>query len=201
MNKYKAPLIITIILFLLINTAYFWEGMLGVSNLLCLLVFALCFIVLVVHLFFQLFLAIKEKLRDKSQLYLIGIMFMLLGLIFVRPFGVIDFEKFEGQDLLIATREGVANCTTTLKLKENNKFYMRSVCFGIDKVGGTYSVNKDTIRFKFFSVRNDDDRFKLAVLRRNKDKNGKIYYDFDLYKSVNDTVPFRLFVTKNNLFK
>jgi hypothetical protein len=53
-------------------------------------------------------------------------MICLLGLIVAKPNGIIPFEKFESKDLFVACQEGVASCTTNLRLKENNQFYIRN---------------------------------------------------------------------------
>jgi len=142
MRQYKTILISTIILFLLINTGYYWEGMLGGWNFLLLILYALSFLVLFLCLIRQLYLVVRERFKDKGRIYLTIIMIFLLGLIVAKPNGIIDFEKFEGKDLFIAFQEGVANCTTMLKLKEKEQFYIRSICFGDTKTWGNYSVKR-----------------------------------------------------------
>lgn len=203
MIKNKGVLIVTLILFLLVNTNYYWEGLFGGWNMLIFLIFVIGFLVLSGCLFYHIFLVIKEKFKDRSRIYLIGCMSILLGLIAWHPRGVVDFEKFEENDLFVAGRGGVANCTTTLKLKQKNQFYIRSVCFGIDKVSGTYTVNKDTVKFKFSPYSSRDDRFMYGIIKITpvKYQSDKGIGEIQLYKSVKDTVPFSLVVFKNALIK
>ena len=133
MLKNKALLIISIIFFLLLNTRYYWEGVLGAWAMLEVIILILTFIILFIALIYQIFLAIKEKLTVKSRTILIAIMSATLGTDAIKPHGLIDFEKFEHDDLLIAGRKGVAGCMTTLKLKVNNEFYIKSVCLGLTR--------------------------------------------------------------------
>jgi hypothetical protein len=199
MRPYKTLLISTIILFLFINTCYYWEGMLGEWNLLSLVLYALSFLILLICLTRQLYLVIRERLKNKARIYLTVIMIFLLGLIAAKPKGIIDFERFESKDLFIAWREGVANCTTTLKLKENKQFYIRSICFGVTKNSGNYSVKDDTIKFKFSLLNNREKHYEFGIYKAYNHPNGKIIGEIRLYTSSKDTLPYPLGVYKNEL--
>ena len=78
---------------------------------------------------------------------------MFLSFVFIDPFifpgGIIDFEKFESETILIAQREGVANCTNRLKFKVDGSFLERAVCFGIEEIRGNYKLKGDTIFFEY----------------------------------------------------
>jgi len=198
MIKSKGIFIAALILFFLVSTAYYWESMLGALNMLVLLIFAISFLILAGCLLYQIYLTVRERLNDKSRIYLVVCMVVLLGLMIIRPHGIIDFERFEAKDLLIGGREGSANCTTTLKLKEDNTFYLRTICFGGDKVGGTYRVKNDTVKFKFSSA---NDNFKFGILKLGKHQTDRIIGDIYLYRSKKDTVPVILNVIKNYLIK
>ena len=97
------------------------------------IILILTFIILFIALIYQIFLAIKEKQIVKSRIILIIIMLVILTSTAIKPGGVIAFENFEKKDLFIARRGGVAGCMTTLKLKVNNEFYIKSVCLGLTR--------------------------------------------------------------------
>lgn len=187
----------TLILFVLVNTRYYWEGMLGGWNMLLFPVCVLTLLVLFVSLLVQFYRIIGNRFKNRSVAWITGIAALLLALIVWQPYGIINYESFEDKDVLIAFNEGVANCTTTLKLKENKTFYIRSVCFGIDKEGGTYTLINDTIKFNFSSYR---PKYRFAVFKKGR-KQKILPYELYLYKSVADTLPYPLVITKNLLLK
>jgi hypothetical protein len=178
----------------MINTEYYWEGMLFGFDFYLKLVYFIWFLILTICWLRQLFLVIKERFKNKPRVYTILIVGSLLGLIFAKPFGVIDFEKFEGRDKLVAMQEGAANCTITLKLKENDKFTLTSFCFGEDKIYGTYSINKDTIKLKNSILNEITKRYEYGIYKK---ATGEIL----LYHSQKDTMPYPLTVFKNELIK
>ncbi len=112
-----------------------------------------------------------------------------LGLASFKPNGFINFEKFEGSDILIAQREGAANCTTTFKLKENNKFTEQSVCFGTTEIKGDYKIQNDTIFFENVELgRGEDEFYKFAVIRPSKFNKDNKHFDLVRYKDLKDTI-------------
>ncbi|TSD66560.1 hypothetical protein FFF34_003905 [Inquilinus sp. KBS0705] len=190
-------LIATIILFLLLNTAYYWEGLLSFLLIPATLLMALCYVVIIIYLLGELFRLIRGRFKDRIRLYQTGVIIVLMILIGIRPLGIINFDKLEGKDLFIADREGAANCTITLKLKANSKFYINSVCFGVDKYWGTYQIVKDTIKFNFRTT--NENSFKYAVFKPAKSSKDVSYVT--LYRLKNDKLPLALAVEKNDLFK
>jgi hypothetical protein len=173
--KNKGLLITTIIFFIIVNTTYYWEGKFGLFAFPAFLVLVVVYLGLAISLVIIIFLAVKEKLVYKSRLLLIGLLTIVLALTFYKPFGLINFDKLEGDNLLIAEREGAANCMTTLKLKDDFTFRERTVCFGITEIKGNYHLQNDTIFFDNVSVgRHEDEFYKFAVIepsKFNKDKN------------------------------
>lgn len=126
----------------------------------------------------------------------------VLALAFFKPAGLIDFWKFEGNDILIAKREGAANCMTTFKLKENNKFTEKSVCFGMTEIKGDYKLKNDTIFFENVKLgRGEDEFYKFAIIRPSKFNNANSHFDLVRYKSLNDSIGHELWITKNDLYK
>ncbi|MFA6249449.1 MAG: hypothetical protein WC615_21100 [Mucilaginibacter sp.] len=189
---FKSRLVISaIILFLVINTSYFWEGMLGIFAILFYLILIIVFAVLVFSVLKQLYFAIKENFKNKQRLYKICFVLLVLTAVLMRPFGIRDYAVFESENILVADREGAANCMTTLMLKESGRFKMRSVCFGIDEDMGTYAIQNDTIKLNYSSSRGATDMFKYAVLDSTKK-----YLRF--YNTTPDTTPYWLYIRLNN---
>lgn len=116
--------------------------------------------------------------------------------------GLIDFDQFEGNNVLVAQREGAANCMTTLKLKDDFTFKEQSICFSVTENNGNYHLQNDTIYFDNVSVGVHEDKFyEFAVIEPSKfDKSGK-YFELIRYKNLTDTVGHSLWITKNELNK
>jgi hypothetical protein len=200
--KNKGLIITTIIFFLLINTTYYWEGKLGVLAFPGFLLLAIIYIGLAIALLRQLYFSVKERFKIRYRNVTIGLLTLVLVLTFLKPAGLIGFDKFEGINLLVAEREGAANCFTTLKLKDNMTFRERIGCFGVSETKGTYKFVNDTIFFdnvKFSRANNEF--YKFAIIRPSKFDNNKIIADLILYKDLKDTTGYELWITKNELQK
>lgn len=196
--KNKGLIISTLLFFLIVNTNYFWEGKLGIVVFPIFLILVLVFIVLSILLLGQLIKGIKEKFSDKTRNVTIGIITTILILVFLKPNGLIKFDKFNGTDILIAQREGVANCMTTIKLKENMTFRERRVCFGVTEIKGTYELRNDTIFFENIEYgRNENEFYEFAVIKPSKINPDK--FDFVRFKNKNDTIVHELWIVKNEL--
>ena len=98
----------------MVNTTYYWEGKLGLFAFPAFLLLVVIYAGLGITLVKQLYFLIKEKFVDYQRLLKVGLLTIVLVLTFYKPFGLIDFDKLEGGDILIAEREGSANCMTTL---------------------------------------------------------------------------------------
>jgi hypothetical protein len=201
MNKYRL-IIATIIFFLILNTSYYWEGKLGLFAFPSFILLILIYIGLGISLFRQLYLIIKEKFDNKLRLITIGLLVFVLIITFLRPNGLINFDKLEGGDILVAEREGAANCMTTLKLKDDYTFKERNVCFGVTETKGKYHINNDTIYFDNVNIgRHIDEYYSFGVVKPSKfSKDGK-HFDFVRYKNLTDTLGHELWITKNELNK
>lgn len=200
--KNKGLIITTIIFFLIVNTAYYWEGKLGFFAIPAFLILAFMYLGLGIALIRQIYCLIKENFADKKRLINIGLLTLVLTLTFLKPFGLIDFDKLEGDNVLIAEREGSANCMTTLKLKDNFTFSERSICFGMTETKGNYYLQNDTIYFyKVRLGRHENEFYKFAVIEPSKfNKDGK-HFCLKRYKSLTDTIGNELWITKNELNK
>lgn len=198
MIKNKGLLTCAAVCFLGINTTYFWEGSLGLLMFPLLFVLIISMPIMAILWFRQLYLTIKEKFSDKPRIYSMLCIAILLGCIIAQPYGIIDFEKMESKDVLLANREGVAGCQSYIKLKKDMSFYVKSICFGVDKVSGNYALINDTIRFKTSTA----NYFKFGVIKPDttisKIKNPDILY---LYRSAKDFEPLWMYITKNDLKK
>ena len=201
--KNKGLLIAVIIFFLIINTTYYWEVKLGFFIFPAFLILVVVHFVFAIILIGQIYFAVKEKLTNKPRLLTIGLLTIVLVLTFIRPYGLIDFDRLQGGDILIAEREGAANCTTTLKLKDNFTFRERSVCFEVSEIVGKYRFQNDTIYFdNVKSGKNKTEYYQFAVIR-SPSEYGKSKYiaDLMLYKNLDDTLKRYLMITKNELDK
>ena len=200
MKKYGLIISITI-LFLLINTSYYWDAHIGFLVFPITIIMFFAFYVIGAVLIFQIYRGFKKKITDKKMNISIVIVTIGLILIYLRPYGIIDYEKFEGENVLVAKREGSANCMKTLKLKSNNYFKERDVCFGIYEVTGEYLLKNDTIYFKNveFSNNRSNDFYEFAVFRLTKYGKNGISKDLVRYKNKDDTIGHILSIVKNNL--
>lgn len=197
--KKKSLILTTIVFFLIVNLNHFWEGKLGILAFPIFTFLAIVFLVLAIIYLIQIVKGLKEKFTNQNRNWTIGIMTLGLGLIFLKPNGIINFDKLEGEDLFIAQREGGGNCTIIFKIKPNNKFKERSVCFGVKEVRGNYEIRNDTIFFSEASVpRRDEDYYEYAILKKSKYTDGNALFR---YRNQNDTIGHELWITKNGLIK
>lgn len=196
--KNKGLLITAIIFFLIVNTLYFWKGKLGIWAFPTFAVLALVFIVLTVLLFRQIYLLIKERFTNKSRLFSAGILFSVLALVLYKPMGIIDFDSLEGEDVLVAQREGAANCMTTFKLKDNLTFKERSVCFGLEEQTGTYHLSNDTIYFSYSTQDKDVKKYEFAIVEEFGNNTPKSFY-LKLFGTKNDSIDMSLSIKELKL--
>jgi hypothetical protein len=166
------------------------------------LILVLVFIGLTIALLRHIFFAVREKLTDKHRLVTISLLTAVLCLTYFFPFGFINFDRLSGDDLLVAQREGAANCMTTFKLKDNNTFTERSVCFGVTEIKGDYRIARDTIYFENVEVgRHEDGFYEFAVIRPSKFNTDSNRFDLVRFKSFGDTTGHELWIIKNELSK
>jgi len=200
--KQKGLFIATILFFLIVNTNYYWEGKLGFFAFPTFFLLMIVYLVLAFLLLRQLLFAFRKKFIDKQRLVIISILLVVLTVTFLKPNGLINFDKLQGKDLLVAEREGAANCMTTLKLKENNTFTERTVCFGVMEIKGNYELKGDTIFFKDIGfVRHESGYYKFAVIRKSDSEKTKYLGDIVMYKSYSDSTGRELWITMNELTK
>lgn len=199
--KQKKILIATIIFFLIVNTQYYWEGKMGLWAIPFFLLLVLSFFLLLIVLLFQTFLSIKEKFVVKSRIGAITLLIIILGTTYFFPRGLFDFDKLNGEYVMIASREGAANCMTTLKLNEKMEFKELITCFGTSEIKGKYEVRNDTIFFKNIDLgRHEKEFYEFAILVPCKYCANKKILNLMRYKNKYDTVGHELSIQKNILF-
>jgi hypothetical protein len=190
------------IFFLIVNTTYYWEGKLELFAFPVFLILVIIFLGLGVALIRQIYFLVKENFKDNKRIIDIGLITLILTLIFLKPYGLIDLDKLEGDNILIAEKEGSANCMTTLKLKDNFKFSVRSVCFGITEIKGKFRLQNDTIFFDYVNVgRHENELYKFGIVNLSNSNNSKSIPYLTIYKKLTDTNGHKLWITKNDLNK
>lgn len=198
--NYKVLIPTTVVFFILVNTSYFWEYKLGVYAMPATFAFVIVFLGLGIILVRQIYLAAKEKFKDKQRIFSVILLATVLVLTYFFPLGIINFEKLSGNDVLIAEHEGAANCMTILKLKDNYKFTEKNVCFGLTEVNGNYKIINDTIYFYNIKFgRNENEYYEFAVIKPSKFNSKKDAFDLVRFKNKSDTTGNGLWITKNEL--
>ena len=197
----RRTFIATVVFILIINTANLWEGQLGGFHFFLLLFLFVYFLFLSGFLLKQFLAAFDEKFKDKRRLYLLAFLLFTLVSTVLYPGGLINFDKWGSQTVFIAQMEGAANCTTTLKLKKDNTFVERVICFGITDSKGSYRLKGDTIFFHDVAAgRNKGKFYKYAVLRRPDIKSQCNSGHLECYMRLTDTIGFTYMIVKDELF-
>lgn len=197
--KYKGFIIATTIFFLIINTSYFWEGKLGGWAFPVFTVLFIFYVILAAMLLRQLIVSFKEKFTDRQRVTVSVSLLLILLLVCFKPSGIIDFDKLAGKDVLIAEREGAANCKTLLKLKDNYTFIEKSVCFSVTEVKGSYEIRGDTVFFKNVSLDRYTDSFYQYAIVRPTGYEVKAIGSLMLYRDKADKKGQELWIVRNDL--
>jgi hypothetical protein len=181
-----------------VNTSYFWEAKLGFYSFPLLSILALTFLILAFVLLRQIILSIREKFKNRERSIAIILLSCVLALAFFKPTGIINFEIFESENVLIAEREGAANCTTKIKIKKDYSFIVKDICFAISEVTGTYTYKNDTLFFDNYNKsRTGEEFYEFAVIKRDERISKKKL--LILYENKSDSIGNFLIVTENNL--
>lgn len=168
----RSKLIIGIALafFLLVNTSDLWTDNLGFYAMIFSIILFLTFIGLTIILIIQLLYAFKERFKNRERNLTAIVLVLVLILTVFMPFGIVNFKKFESKDILVAQREGVANCTVTLKLKENNEFAFSNICFGTSMTKGEFKIGGDTIYFQNTKLGRSVENFYEFGIKENENR-------------------------------
>ena len=194
--KNKSLLKWTIVFFIIVSTTYFWEVKLGALGIIISIVLFGYYLVLVIGFLFQIIRFIQEKFINKERFILISIMTFVLVSAYFKPKGLIDFDALEGNDILIAQREGVANCFIRLKLKENNLFIKKTYCFGVTEIRGKYNLKGDTIFFTDTKGDQIENFYQFGVIKSNSNSSIILYFN-----SEGERMSDLMLLKKNELIK
>jgi hypothetical protein len=198
-SKNKALYILVIIFFLAINTRYYWISKVGMLSMPIDFILLIVYLGLAIMLLLQVFLYLKERLTDKRRIYIIGLLSVVLSLTFYKPFGLIDFDKLEGEDILVAQSEGAGNCSSTFKLKDNFVFKEKIVCFGVLEIKGTYKISNDTIYFDYSETTSlENKKYEFAVVEELEHYTENPLA-LKLYMNKADTIGHYYYIGKNEL--
>jgi hypothetical protein len=198
--KNKKLITTIIVFFIIVNTAYYWKGKLDFLTFPTFFVLFIVYVGLCIALIRENYFAFKDNFKDKKRILTIGLLIPVLALTFLKPFGFINFEEFEGKNILIAEREGVAGCKMTLKLKKNNDFTAKSICFGMTEIKGNYKLKNDTIYFENVELgRGEKEFYEFAIIEPLKFYTNNKHFVLLSYKSKNDTIGHRLKIILNEL--
>jgi hypothetical protein len=190
----KFVIVYSIIFLVLVNTSFFWEQLSGlefVIGILFLLTFAGTFLLFAIFGLLSLFNKFKKK-RFNFGFIVFGLLCLFVTYF---PTGFIDFEKhLHGKNMLSLSIEGAANCTTTIHLKSNNRFYRHNICFGNTKDRGDYKIENDTIWFTYDYNKNIEVLNTFAVIERNSNQ-----LIINYRRITNDTIVVPMKVYRNEL--
>jgi hypothetical protein len=198
--KHKGLFIATVVFLLLVNTTYYWEGKMGMFAMVTSVLMIFYFLVLAAFLISQAVSAVREKFKNRDRVTLTGFMAVVLVLCVLFPGGLVNFERFESESILIAHREGVANCTMTIKFRKDNSFVEHHICFGLDETTGAYRVAGDTIFFEDISPgRSAGERYSYATIEAHQTENQKDLGYLVMHKDYSDLTGMPLRIIKNKL--
>lgn len=178
--KKSLIIIISILYFLLFNLSRLWEKLPGLWDLILSGILFVGFLILAIVLIVQIVKMIKNKFALRIDIINSILLTTVLILTVIFPFGLIDFNKFEEPNLILAQYEGSANCTTTLKIKDSDRFIQRSICFGVDEYYGKYEIIADTIKLYYDKKSSFDSKYAYGLILldsiQTDKKIGKIIY-------------------------
>jgi hypothetical protein len=195
--KYKWQLMTAAALFLAVNTQPLWIGQLGTLAMASTLLLVFVFLIVAASAVIHLYRAIRERFRNRQRVLALFVLAAVTGSTAAYPFGFIDYEGFGSEILLVAHREGVAGCMTTLKLKADRSFIEREACFGVTDLRGSYGIRQDTIFFRAVQSRDTSSYYEYAVIRKAPTKQGGS--SLVLHTSPQDTTGYPMDIVLDRL--
>jgi len=170
LNSGQKKILKAIVAYVIIwNSQYIWEYLPGIFDMIIIIMLLITIVILVIVGIYQLFKFFTEKPTINFRLLNIGLIMLISVLSYFKPLGLIDFEKYEGENIVYAMYEGVANCTTSIRLKSGNKFKKTSICFGKDHYWGKYEIVNDTIKFHYNRTSEENKEDDYAILQLEDD--------------------------------
>ncbi|MEP7198128.1 MAG: hypothetical protein ABI851_16540 [Saprospiraceae bacterium] len=170
MKRKKIILLLITFLVAIWNFQYFLSYIKGLYTIFVWIIGPILWLLLLTIGVFQIIRLVVEREKHFDRLKISLIIFSMLILTFSKPLGVINWEKYEDENFLVATMTGTANCKTIMQLKPNNKFKYVSICFGKDFYFGRYDVKGDTIYLHSEKRTPYMDRNSYALLAKSGNK-------------------------------
>lgn len=175
---------------------YFLSYIPGAYTLIGFLTGITLWLVLSCIVIYQLIEFLLASNKDFHRLTYPVIITVLNVISFNNPTGIVDWEQYEEDDiLLVAQMVGTANCATILSLKQHNRFKYTAICFGKDFYFGKYSIKGDTAFLELDKDAPYMDKASYAMLVKSQTDTTK-YTHLVLYKSYTDERHIDLPVTE-----
>lgn len=130
---------------ILYQSEYFWLRYFDSIDGFLLLLYMFLGFALAIFWFVDTIKSFKEWSISKNKAIAQFTFLLLMGLPFIFPSGIIQWEKYNSPVKWMAIREGAANCTISFILRENSTFDRRDVCFGTEFTQGKYTQKGDTL--------------------------------------------------------
>ena len=187
-----------IFFFLVVNTQFLYQHFTSNHFIFSISLFLLMFTawcVLVCVNFAQFIILLTEKFRNVHRIGVLVLGSSVLTLAAYYPVGIISSNHLDTASLFNASREGAANCRTTLSLTDRHDFRYTEVCFRKESASGSYVKSADTI----FFTSNDDSylEFNYGVIQmKDMTHNSPILGRLNLYKK--DSLINFLWITQND---
>lgn len=179
----KTSLIVTVVFFFVFHTQEYWSEYLSIYYLFVLVALFGAFLFVVGSFFSELYHSIREKFTKTQRTISLIITTIVIALTIYAPFGFVKYNWFMAEDILVANREGAANCMTNLYLKKDGTFLESSFCFGAEHRTGVFLKKNDTI---WFASKHNFYEFGTIDTKQQDNGHGYLY----LYKSKQDTPPY-----------
>lgn len=186
--------IVAILLLIGVNTSFLWERADWDFGIAILLMFV--WVILGFVFILKLGGLLIDRFKKTRPIISTAIIGVILLLTFLYPFGLFRPENFKDPPIAVAQREGVANCSTTIVLKNKFRFKETSVCFGVKRAEGNYQINGDTLKFDFDDLSIFGSDKAMAIIKLNTDSSKTWIGNLIYYRNSQDTVPLTMTLTK-----
>jgi len=190
---------VAILLLLAVNTAFLWDKLPGGWDFLLFLILGCVWFVLLCVFVLKVFGLIIDRFSDRNNIVSVVIIAASLVFSFLFPTGLVRSEFNSKPAVLVASREGVANCKTTLKLYEGSEFVLRSACFGIHDQSGTYEIIGDTVKMIFEKMTSAGVISTYAIINRAESGSSAFWGNLFLFQIPSDSIPLTMHISKMEL--
>lgn len=159
------------------HSVYFWENLPEPFNEGVFLLLLLIWAIMILISLFQLYKFIVEQPKDYFRLLNIGLIVLVSWLYFWNPRGVIDFTKYEKENILTAHYRA-----TSIRLKVGNRFEERISRIGYyNRNWGDYAIVGDTVKLHYDNVSSANTKLDYAIMDIDKGAIKKCFGRLDYY--------------------